>query len=111
MKKATITLTVRLACQPDQAEGKPVILVYTDLPKGSNNAFYIDPIDLKGNPIILSTDHPPVERVDPSWMNIGDLVEFDCQDGIFHKAVLWKKRKVRQRGYSFDDYSKNEKTR
>ena len=105
MKKAIVTLATRLSCLPDQAEGSPVILVYTDLPKGGNNAFYIDPKDLKGNEIKLSVDHSPSDQRDSSEMNPGDLVEFDCHDGMFHKAVLWNKRKIRQHGYSFDSYA------
>jgi hypothetical protein len=105
VKKAKVTLATRLTCLPDQTGDHPVILVYTDLPAGGNNAFYIDTKDLKGQVIHLSWDHPPGDTPDPTELNSGDTIEFDCQDGIFHKAVLWNKRKIRQIGYSFDDYA------
>jgi hypothetical protein len=79
-------------------------LVRTNLPAGQVNCFYMDIVDLHGVPVpIGSMDPRSTVPSDPGHIAIGDYVLFDKQDGI-HKVVVWKDLRIRQRGYSFDNY-------
>lgn len=104
MREAKVYLTKRLSCLPNESGDHPVICVITDLPAGQINSFYMEVQDHDEILIRSVYDHPPGQAKDPAEMNEGDPISFDVQDGI-HKAVLWNGRKIRQRGYSFDDYA------
>lgn len=89
MRTSTVIAVGSLSCLPDEDAGSdPVFVVTTELPAGEPNAFYMARADLAGSAIV------PL----PAF---GDGIEFDVQDGL-HKAVIWKGRRIRQRGYSFD---------
>jgi hypothetical protein len=104
MRKAKVSIAQHLSSMPNEGPGgRSVIKVSTDLPPGQINSFYLDLKDLEKNPIALGDgnavdpNHP-----DPSKMSHGDDIVFDVQDGL-HKCAMWNGRKIRQRGYSFDD--------
>jgi hypothetical protein len=103
MRKAKVSIATHLSSMPNEGPGgRAVIKVITDLPSGEVNAFYIDLKDLDKNPIELSIGTCDPMHPDPSKLTYEDDIVFDMQDGL-HKAVLWNGRKIRQRGYSFDN--------
>lgn len=105
MKHAKVSYATRLSHMQNEERGKnPVIKVVTDLPKGCNNAFYIDLVDLQKAPLKLAFDHPPKEGPNnPDEISFGDDITFDERSG-FKTVVTWNGRRIRQKGHSFDEY-------
>jgi hypothetical protein len=94
MRKAKVSIATHLSSMPNEGPGgRAVIKVITDLPSGEVN---------DKNPIELSIGTCDPMHPDPSKLTYEDDIVFDMQDGL-HKAVLWNGRKIRQRGYSFDN--------
>lgn len=84
--------------------GKPVIRIVTDLPEGTDNAFYITPADKTGQPLALYSDGSLHLGHDVMIMKIGDEIIFN-KSKFLSKVAVWNNRQFKQRGYAFDFYS------
>ncbi len=102
MRQAKIRQLIIVSRLPDREEGKhPFIKVITDWSDDNQNSFYIDPFDKNGIAVTIpKTAQGSPEN--PNCINWHDEIIFDKQCG-FSKEVIWKGRRFRQRGYSFDD--------
>jgi hypothetical protein len=107
MRKAKIQLIERLDAMHKEEPGtRDVIRIITDLGQGQMNSFYIEPVDKNKVPLKIISDDRANLTNDPDTMKEGDEVVYDKQN-FLSKCVLWNDRQFRQRGYSFDFYSKS----
>ena len=103
MRTARIRGLVRLTSLPDQDPGRtPVYKVRTDWAEDDQNSFYMEYFDSNGRSVSIPST-PEGSPDDPDMLNWGDEIIFDKQDGLLRKCVMWRGRKFRQKGYSFDD--------
>lgn len=101
MRTANIKNLKKLSCLPDQDVGEqPVILVTTDWDKDKQNSFYMEPVDSDGFKISIPTTNEGNPN-DPLCLNWGDEISYD-KSKFLSKIVIWKGRRFKQRGYSFD---------
>lgn len=102
MRQGHVVNLTRLSSPPDSSPGScPVIRVVTDYTGGSNNAFYMEPSDMEGNPVSI----PTTAKGDPTDSNMiqwNDPIQYDVSNGL-KKKVIWKGREFRQRRYSFHE--------
>lgn len=102
MRQGRVRNLTRLSALPDQDPGThPVIKVTTDWREDQQNSFYIDIVDKEGNPVDIATTTEGTPN-NPNVINWEDEIIFDKQDGLMKKCAIWRGRKFRQRGYSFD---------
>lgn len=107
MRTGKITQVERISHTHRQSPGAgEMIRIVTDLPSGDMNSFYMDTEDRDGNPIRIEGDPAPTTPTTEATMKIGDEVVFDKQK-FLQTSVIWNDRKIRQRDYSFDFYSKS----
>lgn len=101
MRTAKIINLTKLSCLPDQDVGdQPVIRVVTDYNDDQQNSFYMDMVDSDGFEITI----PTTSEGDPSnplCINWNDEISYD-KSKFLSKIVIWKGRRFKQRGYSFN---------
>lgn len=101
MRTAKIINLVKLSSLPDQdVDDCPVIKVTTDWDKDAQNSFYMDPIDSDKNTVTIPTTSQGNPN-DPLCLNWNDEISYD-KSKFLSKIVIWRGRRFKQRGYSFN---------